>query len=68
MNLDEGVHTSRAVDYDKAYYDSCLEKDAPRLFKNNCNSEIGLIYNTDQTPGNGVVICQDEAHLTSDQD
>lgn len=67
MDLDEGASTPCLVDYDEAYYDSCLKEDFPRLFKNKCNSEIELLYNTDQTPGNGVATCRDKTNLTSDQ-
>ncbi len=64
--VQESASTPCPVDYDEAYHDSCFTEDVPRLFKNNCNSEVELIYNIDQTPGNGVIFCWDRAYLTSE--
>ncbi|KAI4175203.1 MAG: hypothetical protein LQ346_008105, partial [Caloplaca aetnensis] len=60
MDLDEGASTPCLVDYDEAYYDSCLKEDFPRLFKNKCNSEIELLYNTDQTPECTIVSTKED--------
>lgn len=63
MDLDSDVRPPCPVDYDEAYHRECLKEDAPRLFDDKGNSEIELIYSTNQFRGNDVVARPDEANL-----